>query len=284
MQRWPFNVTLRRMHTGRKEARIVPSPTYVVWQDATHALGVGLGGVVFYTTDGAVTWSIAQSGVSVGLYGVIVVTVDLDGVTVHDGLNLGLTLFGYKWRETKGDNVANTQAVEYSYSMIDELGTKTTFLEFGLVDPGTATPTSLRAGWVALGAALDAVSGCAITGGTVRLVETPDAGFKAGPTARSRSEQTAIFNLKAAGNNRRWGVDVPGVQDTFIVAGKVDETAGATATLIKMLDGTTAWNVGQAANAAFQAITGIVDIVLSFRKHRKSLSRTSFEVVPADNA
>jgi hypothetical protein len=116
------------------------------------------------------------------------------------------------------------------------------------------------------------------------LVEVPDGGFKTAPIAGSRSEQTAIFNLKAAGNNRRWGVDVPGVRDTFVVAGKVDETAGAITTLIHLLDGTTAWSVGQAANAAFQAITGIVDIVLSFRKHRRSLGRTSFEVVPAANA
>lgn len=262
----------------------MPSPTYVVWQDATHALGVGLGGVVFYTTDGAVTWTVAQSGVSVGLYGLIVVTVGLDGVTVHDGLNLGLTLFGYRWREASGDNMANTQPVEYSYSMVDELGTKTTFLEFGLVDPATATPTTLHQGWLNLGAALDGASGLEISGGTVRLVQYSDPDWKLTPDAGSRAEQTAIFNLNAAGNNRRWGVDVPGIKDTFVVAGRVDETAGAIATLIKMLDGTTAWNVGQAANAAFQAITGIRDIVLSFRKHRRSLGRTSFETVPAANA
>jgi len=259
-------------------------PTYIVWQDATHALGVGLGGVVYYTSDGGLTWSIAQSGVSVGLYGLIVVTVGMDGVTVHDGLGLGLTLFGYKWRETRGDFVANTQAVEFSFSMIDELGTKTSFLEYGLVDPAVATPATLRTAWIALGAALDAVSGLVITGGTARLVEAPDGAWKTSPSAGSRAEQTAIFNLKATGNNRRWGVDVPGVRDTFIVAGKVDETAGAVATLIKMLDGTTAWSIGQAANAAFQAVTGIIDIVLSFRKHRRSLGRTSFEVVPAANA
>ena len=102
-----------------------------------------------------------------------------------------------------------------------------------------------------------------------------------GPAVASLNERCrlALASFQAAvhaANKRK--------ADTFIVAGKVDETAGAVATLIKMLDGTTAWSIGQAANAAFQAVTGIIDIVLSFRKHRRSLGRTSFEVVPAANA
>jgi hypothetical protein len=165
-----------------------------------------------------------------------------------------------------------TDTVDFSYSLVDELGT-TAVARF----PGTSDDASTLAELVAaaqsVGTDLDAVTGAKIT--ETRIVVKPTlTGLKGSPVAGSRVEQTAVINLRTAETAYRYGVAIPAIRDSLISAGRLT-TGGVVGVLVDTL--IASGGTVQFTNHVAQALTSVVDYVLSFRKRRKSLIRTSFE-------
>lgn len=171
--------------------------------------------------------------------------------------------------------MANTQYAIFSYSMIDELGTKTSMSIPAMVDPTTGTPAALKTEWLALGGQFDALIGAQVTGGSVSVALKPDPGWKTAPIAGSRVEQTALLNFTNATSKYKFGVDVPALRDTAIAGGKVDLTTSIVTDVITSL--LTAFTGGVFTNTSQYPLTALADALLSFRKRRQQLSRSSFE-------
>jgi hypothetical protein len=172
-----------------------------------------------------------------------------------------------------------TQFARYSISIVDELGTEASGTYYAMLDP-SQTITAALAAWTSLATAVDAVIGAQITKGRVDLITLPPGGAKAAPVAGSRVEQTGLFNFVATGTTHRFGSDTPGFADTKISAGKVNLADADVQALITLL--TTVITVLTWCNEHQQALATLKDAILSFRKRRRQLSRTSFElgVVP----
>lgn len=166
-----------------------------------------------------------------------------------------------------------TVPVEVSFSLVDELGTTATARFPGTIsDAITVAALDTYVGTIATN--LDAVTGAQIT--AIRATVKPStSGLKAAAIAGSRVEQTAVINLGTAETAYRFGVAVPAVRDTLITAGHLT-TGGVVGTLVaELIDSAAAIRF---TNHVGQSLIGVIDYVLSFRKRRKSLIRTSFEL------
>jgi len=171
--------------------------------------------------------------------------------------------------------MANTQYALFSYSVIDELGTKANITLPAMIDPTTGTPAALSTEWVAMGDDIDAIVGAQITGGAVSIVKVPDGGWKSAPVTGSRVEQTGLFNFTNATSKYKYGIDIPGLSNDTIAAGKIDLTNTDIGNFINELVST--FTGGIWSNVSQYPLVALADALLSFRKRRKQLSRSSFE-------
>lgn len=171
--------------------------------------------------------------------------------------------------------MANTQYALFSYSFIDELGTKASMTVPAMVDPTTGTPAALKSEWVALGTQLDANSDAQILGGSISIITVPDGGWKATPDAGSRVEQTGLFNFTNATTKYKFGVALPSIANDSIVSGKINLADTDVIALLDALIGS--WTGGVFTNVGQYALTALADALLSFRKRGQSLRRTSME-------
>jgi hypothetical protein len=172
--------------------------------------------------------------------------------------------------------MADTQYGLFSYSIVDELGTKANITVPVMLDPAVSTPTNMSTEWTTLGGLLDSAIGGQIVGGSMAIVKPADGGWKASPAAGSRVEQTGLLNFLNATTKYKFGVDLPSLKDAAISAGKVNLGYTAISDLITAL--TTSFNYGVFANTGQYPLTALIDALLTFRKRRKQLSRSSFEV------
>jgi len=170
--------------------------------------------------------------------------------------------------------MANTQYALFSYTLVDELGTKSTVLIPAMIDPTTGTPAAIKTEWLALGGLIDAIDDCMITGGRVETVFVRDAGWKSAPDAGALIEQTALFNFTNATSKYKYGVDVPGLADDKIVAGKIDLSDTDIANFITEL--VTSFTGGVFTNTSQYVLAALADAAITFRKRRKQLSRSSY--------
>lgn len=169
--------------------------------------------------------------------------------------------------------MANTQPVRFSVSVVDELGTEASEVFYAMVDP-TITAAQLSTQWHALATDLDPVLGAQILRGSVVLLENMSGG-KTAPAVGSRVEQTGVINFSNAVTSHRFGEALPGLSSGVISAGKINLTDAGVAAFITFM--TTAFTLGTWTNNAQQPLVALVDALLSFRKRRKQLARSSFE-------
>ncbi len=171
--------------------------------------------------------------------------------------------------------MARTELANYSATVLDELGVTATSLAHVDVDPATtlAAVATAAGAWAA---DLDPIIGGQITGLRVTLNVPVPGGLKTTPDAGSRVEQTGLFNFGVAANGRRYGVSVPSLSDGKIAGGKINILDTDVQAFIDLLK--TAVTAIGFVNSAGQEFTRAIDAVLSFRKHRRQLTRSSFEV------
>jgi len=123
---------------------------------------------------------------------------------------------------------------------------------------------------------LDAITDGQITAATIAVTLTLPGSLKDAPAAHSEVEKTGLFNFGQTGLPYKYGIDVPAISDNVIVNGKIDLTNSDITDWISLL--TTLTNGIQAISKAFVVLTGLLDALISFRKHRRAESRRSFEV------
>jgi hypothetical protein len=134
----------------------------------------------------------------------------------------------------------------------------------------------LDAQWQALAADLTAVTDSKIIGGSASIQLVPTASQAGKPTSGNRVEQNALLGYTVTASGRRFSVATPGWKDSLISGGQVLLT-GAAATWIAALTGALGVATGDMTSNDFQALGAASDAVLVFRKHRRQLSRSSFE-------
>jgi hypothetical protein len=169
--------------------------------------------------------------------------------------------------------MANLQG-HIGLTVVDGLGTKAT-TEFYIVLDDSKTLADAVADAQALCAAVDATLDAKVESARVTVNYQPT-GMKSVPTSGSRVEQTGVINFSNDTTARKQAIVLPGLKNAAIVAGKMNLADTAIAALIAFIK--SAGTSGTWANFAFQTLVDVLDAILSFRKHRKSLSRTSYEI------
>lgn len=171
--------------------------------------------------------------------------------------------------------MANTVPATFSFTIVDELGTKATQLEYALVDPAI-TVTQLEGQYNTIGLALDNIIDGQILGGKIAIEQGVPSGAKTAVTAGARVEQTAVLNFSATGTPLKFGEAVPSISSSKIVGGKLDLTDTDVMTFFGLLV-TSGLSVLDWTSNNRQNLAALLDAILSFRKRRKQLSRSSFE-------
>jgi len=97
------------------------------------------------------------------------------------------------------------------------------------------------------------------------------------PTADSCVEQTGVFNVPSSNSGRLFGIAVPGLDNSMIVDGEIDLSDTDVAAFVSAIEGTYTAG-GVFTNNNWQQLNDLADAFLSFRKRRKQLSRSSYEV------
>lgn len=168
-----------------------------------------------------------------------------------------------------------TLQVQCNYNVVDELGTEASVLTyFDAAD--TISLAQAVADFQTLGTAIAAVTGAVVKKGRVAVM-LPFTDSKGTPAAGSRIEQSAVFNFSNGSTTRRQGIVIPAVSDSLISGGKIG-LSGAVSTLIALLSTGTTLATLVPTNAAFQVLTTLYDAFLSFRKRRRQLDRSSYEL------
>lgn len=171
--------------------------------------------------------------------------------------------------------MAFTQKTQYSFRLLDELGTKASMVVYALADP-TKTIADLAADWETLAALIDAITSAQITGGKAELVVVPSGDEKTAPADGSRVEQTAVFDYPDGTSGRLFGEAVPGLADTMILGGAINLSDPDVSAFVAAM--TTPTANSEVTSNTFQDLGALHDAFLSFRKRRKQLTRSSYEI------
>jgi len=158
------------------------------------------------------------------------------------------------------------------YSIIDGLGVTASHVDYVSIDD-TKTIANMRTFMDSYLDQIEAISGGHITTAEICVVE--DTSGRAAAAATSRVEQTALFNFSQAGSPYKYGVDIPAIDNSFIVAGHIDLADAAISAFIAFME---------AAHTGFQIVSkyravlnALLDAAITFRKKRRALARVSTE-------
>ncbi len=165
---------------------------------------------------------------------------------------------------------------QLSFSYEDGLGTKASQVIYVQLD-STKTIANLKADAQAMAALLVAITDVKMLSVDAAVVLVPSADQTGKPISTSRVEQTGVFNFLNASNPRRFGEAVPGLSDDVISGGTIDLGAPV-ADFVAAMHTISATGATQPTTNYFVLNTGLADAFLSFRKRRKSLERSSFEI------
>jgi hypothetical protein len=164
--------------------------------------------------------------------------------------------------------------LHFSARIVDGLGTEATTTAY-LSPADTTTLADLVTSLGTWLTNVDAVTDGLIRDTRIEIKPGLPGGLKTATGATfqaSRVEQTGTLNFSVAGSTRKDGVVIPAISNSAIVSGKLDLTNAAIQALITLLTN------GNYTNPYNQVIVGLLDAILSFRKKRKQLQRSSFEV------
>lgn len=167
------------------------------------------------------------------------------------------------------------QPIVVSATVVDSWGTEASAPAYALADD-TKTLAQVVTEAQAYFVALDGV-----TDGFIRRTRItiepllPDGIKTAAIGTGAKVEQTGLLNFSASGTTKRYGLAIPAVSDGVLTADRLTLGTGAIDTLTTLL-----LAVGTAlewANDHSQQILALVDALVSFRKKRKQLQRSSIE-------
>jgi hypothetical protein len=168
--------------------------------------------------------------------------------------------------------MAYTQEAHFTFTVLDELGTKASMVIYALADP-TKTIANLAADWETWAGLIDLIIGGQILGGRAELVTVPSGAEKSSPAAGSRVEQTGVFDFPVTTTGKVFGEAVVSLADSVIVGGQIDLTDTNVTNFYTAIATPTA-NTSP-TNNTYQDLGALRDAFISFRKHRRQLSRSS---------
>jgi len=171
----------------------------------------------------------------------------------------------------------DTQAV-VSATIVDELGIEASAPFYALLDSGqtlAAIMTEVNAFWTALSLCTDGY----IKKVKLEIVPAVPTGATTVASVGSRVEQTGLLGFSATGTTKRYSGAIPALsnQTSVFNAGKIvltgGDPVGALITILTTVATALAW-----INDHGQEIQAFTDALVSFRKKRRQLQRSSFEV------
>lgn len=171
-----------------------------------------------------------------------------------------------------------TVPVRVSATIVDEWGIEAATAMYAQADD-TQTLAGLDTevgSWVS---AVDAATDGYIKSARITLFPALPGGVKASAAAGSRVEQTGELGFNAAGSTKRYSAAIPALSNgaTVLAADRIVLTVSdPIGLLIKIL--TTVGTVLTWCNEHYQLITKFIDALVAYRKKRKQLQRSSFEV------
>jgi len=165
---------------------------------------------------------------------------------------------------------------QFSFSYVDGLGTRASQVIYLQLD-STKTIANLKTDAQAMAALLVGILDVKMLEIQASVVLVPSADQTGKPISTSRVEQTGVFNFLNASNPRRFGEAVPGLSDDVISGGTIDLGAPVAdfVTAMHTISGTGA---SQPTTNYYTLLTSLADAFLSFRKRRKQLERSSYEI------
>jgi len=164
-------------------------------------------------------------------------------------------------------------------SVVDYLGDPAAFQTF-FTTPDTSTLAQVITDAIALQDKQDKVMDGQIVGMEVKITVPLDiTAIKTSPVNTAEVERTGLVNFKQQNIKYKYGYDIPTLARTIWDLGSAWLTDANVKALIDLIiaGGTVLGYDSKFLND----ITGVLDGVLTFRKHRKSLIRSSFEEAPA---
>lgn len=169
--------------------------------------------------------------------------------------------------------------IQISARIRDAWGTEASTLIYGEMD-STEDLTSVESLAQSVLGALDGCTDGVILSARVTLPVVLT-GVKTAATAGSRVEQTGLLSFSATGTPRRFTLAIPSVRNdvTVMTADRIILTVGAPINLLVTHLLNPAGNMTfNGDNEHNQTLIALIDASTSFRKKRKQLQRSSFEV------
>jgi len=168
--------------------------------------------------------------------------------------------------------------VRVSATIVDEWGIEASTAMYATADD-TQTLAGLDTEVNAWVTALDNATDGVIKQSRVTIFPALPGGIKAAAASGSRVEQTGELGFLAAGSSKRYSAAIPALSNgaTVLAADRIVLTVSdPIGILIKLL--TTVGTVLSWCNEHYQLIQKFVDALVAYRKKRKQLQRSSFEV------
>jgi len=159
-----------------------------------------------------------------------------------------------------------------SVQLLDALGTVTATPIYMEADDSKTIIQALTEAATLL-SSVDAISDSQVVGAEMRFKIPLGGGLKDAPISTAENERTVLFNFAQAGVPYKFAVDIPAFREDYIVDGRPDLTVTQVGDFVDLL--TNAGTVFTYVSTALAALSALVDALLSFRKHRKALSRRS---------
>ena len=167
-----------------------------------------------------------------------------------------------------------------SATIVDSWGTEASAPAYALIDPAQ-TLSSIVTQAQAYVSALDGVTDGYIRKMHIQIVPALPSGLKTGAVATgAKVEQTGVVNFSVTGSSKRYGYAIPAVSDGQLTGDRIDATVFGTASanmdaLLLLL--TSVFTALVWANEHSQQIAAVKDALVSFRKKRRQLGRSSLE-------
>lgn len=161
----------------------------------------------------------------------------------------------------------------FSYTIVDEMGQKSTSQLYVAYDAATETVSSILGAAAAYGGLIDAVTAGKIVEFNVIINALPDPSWKTSVAADINSQKTLLENFVAADTKYPQDFEVPAVKGTLIDAdGKPVIASGA----IKDLNDAIIAGSGAVYpnNKFLLDLTGLRDAAVTFRKRKGNLTKT----------
>lgn len=121
----------------------------------------------------------------------------------------------------------------------------------------------------------DGITGAKLTASTAKVDVPIAGGCKASPVSGDENEMTGLFNMHQGTSKYKYGIDVPGIKTALITNGKIDLTNANIVSWLTWL--TSAHTTITVVSKFLLALGGLIDALISFRKHRKAENRRSVE-------